>query len=378
MGHSLLPPSKAGVWGKPGGCTGWVAMAKQYPEPYAPNIPAAEGTASHEVAEQRLGIALKGYISKPLAEGDTAGNGVTLTAEMIENAEFYANNFIETYSQCDAGTLYGIEDKLAIHEVHPECYGTLDGWIYDENRGELFVDDYKYGFVFVDVFENWQLICYTAGLKQKLQIPNDCNVIMRIIQPRAYSSEGPVREWRVEMGDLHTYFATLRNNAAAAMSGKGELITGSQCKHCGSRYACEPALRAGLRLYEVADSITTQELTPDAMGAQLAVINRALEQLGSLKSAYEEQIKATIKTGKCVSGWGLQQSYGRQKWKNPDEVLELGKLLELDLTKTTPITPKQAEALGVDKSIIAAYSETPQNGFKLVKDDGSKARRAFT
>jgi hypothetical protein len=56
----------------------------------------------------------------------------------------------------------------------------------------------------------------------------------------------------------------------------------------------------------------------------------------------------------------------------------MGELMGVDLkAQPTTVTPKQAIKAGLDESIIATFSETPESGITLVADDGTAARKIF-
>lgn len=377
--HSVLSPSSGHIWGAEKGCTAHVKMVQMYPEP-EDNTAAAEGVASHEVGEQRIRAGV-GWSHNPIIEGDIAPNGVVITDEMIENAEIYSTDVLKTYNEMQDKTLVkiGVEDKGFITNIHPECFGTKDCWMYDTVAHVLYIWDYKYGHRFVEVFENIQGILYAAGLIEQLKLSDDCKIVFRIIQPRSYSSEGPIREWSVTVDQLMPHFERLKEKAIEALSDGMTMTTGKHCRDCYPRFACEPALIAGMGLYEVAAKPITHKLSEGAMGLQLNIINRAMKQLKSLKEAFEGQIEATIKQGKGVPGWTLKSTVGREEWIKPiEEVLSLEDLFGLEIKKPTAITPNQARKKGLPEDILKQYAGRNKKGTKLVEDNGLKARKAFS
>ena len=56
----------------------------------------------------------------------------------------------------------------------------------------------------------------------------------------------------------------------------------------------------------------------------------------------------------------------------------MGKLVGVDISKPGAMTPNQSRKLGVPEAILTTYSGRSKKGLKLVKDDGLKARKAFT
>lgn len=383
--HSIIPPSAAGIWGKPDGCPGWVTMACMFPETDEHKQAAAEGEASHEIAELLMKKATRAGCGDTLDVGSIASNGTIVTAEMVDGAKLYADDFIREYQNrvCKGGISYGIESKVSAPNIHAESYGTVDAWLYDPKTAELLIWDYKFGFLVVEVFENWQGINYAGGLVPMLGIDGVkdqyTQIRFRIAQPRAHHSDGPIREWAVTASDLRAHFNILSANAYKALSAEAVCNTGSHCRYCQARHGCAPALKAGLGLYEMASAPVPVELSVEALGYQLSIITRAAEQLKALKSGYEAQVESLVRKGTDVPGWSLIPATKREVWTRPNnEVINIGDMMGLDLRKDVILTPNQARQMGLESSILEAFSERPSGGLKLVIDNGNQAKQAFS
>jgi hypothetical protein len=393
MSHSIIPPSSAGIWGAQDGCTGWVLMNLTYPETEQ-STAAAEGEAAHQIAAEmvehfRQGRAGGGPLSWSGYEGRAANNGVMFDEGMHEAAEVYAadvGRVIRTRGVFSADYVK-IETQRLIPSIHAEAYGTPDCTVYDAGKMEFIIWDFKYGFEVVEAYENWQLICYAAGLIDEL-LPkmaqsgiDDTAFTFRLVavQPRAYHRQGPVREWAVTGAQLRGYVNILHANAEKALGPNATFNTGPHCKHCPGRHACPAALQAGFRLFEAATQALPVELPPAALGVQLALVGRARRQLEYLETGYHEQAKALMRSGRDVPGWIQEPTYGRKKWIAPaGDVAALGDMMGVDLRKPVDVvTPNQAVKKGVDETVITAYCETPRTGFKIAPDNGNKAKQVF-
>lgn len=386
MLHSILPPSSAGVWGKPDGCTGWVLMNQTYPE--TEETPeSAEGSASHWVAAEVLTSYSVGD-RLPAGCGDFVGgtcpeNGVIITEEMAEGASVYVSDVLKVCNE--RGLLRGIrtEQRLEMPAIHELSFGTCDCYIYDPKAHELFIWDYKFGRVVVEAFENWQSLDYAEGVVEKLGFKGrqdqTLKISIRIAQPRAHHREGSVREWKTDGGALRAYTNIIHANAHEALGPNAKFRTGSHCYRCPGRHACPAALKAGMTLYEASAKPVPVELSPEALGVQLAIVKRARKQLEYLESGFEEQVKGLIRSGALIPGWMTEEGIGREKWDKPiTEVIALGDMLNFDLRKPEDaITPNQAKKLGVDEAVITAYSTKPRTGLKIVPDNGNKAKQVF-
>lgn len=387
MSHSILPPSSAGIWGKPDGCTGWVLMAQTYPETET-NEEALEGEASHEIAAELINYMSRGVFSTPADEfvDQEASNGVIYTDEMFEGAEVYAKNVADVMRDTGVfgGECFGTEVKVLASRIHELSYGTTDQFIFARHIGHLYVWDYKFGYEMVEVFECWQLINYVAGICEKFNIDGieeqNITVHLRIVQPRAFHPEGIIREWVVKLSDLRGHINTLHHNAHVALSNDAVIRSGPHCKHCQARLNCPAALKAGMSLYEIAMRTLPIDLPPEALGLQYAIVKRAIKQLEYLQSAYDEQVKSVIRKGGLVPNFMVEMGYGRLEWtETVAKIIEIGNERGYSLQKETDvITPTQAKKLGVPHDVIEQYSKRPKAGLKVVPDNGTKAKRIFS
>ena len=202
---------------------------------------------------------------------------------------------------------------------------------------------------------------------------------MGIIQPRAYHREGIIRSWTVKGEELRRHFNLLHNKAQEALGPNPSCLTGSHCKYCETRHDCEAALKSGMALYEVASKPLRLDMKPKDMGTQLDIVNRAMEQLGFLKTAYEERISNELRKGGSVEGYTLSPRLGNKEWTVPiDQIVNLGKMLDIDLEKPhAVITPAQAIKKGMEKETVNSLSERKQGSVELVKKKDSVASRIF-
>lgn len=366
--HSRLSPSGASRWIH---CPGAVTMGEQFPEPAGRNEAADEGTASHWVASE----VLCGVVSPE--PGVTAPNGIVLTDEMIEGAMAY----VDAVRHAAAGATLQVEDRLAAAYIHPECFGTTDCWFDLPGKREIHVWDYKYGFGIVDPFENWQLICYSAGVIQKLSasITADTDVVMHIVQPRPFHAMGPHRTWRVKAGQLNDYFIRLSTAANQALSAQPPTQSGNHCKYCNARHACPAAQRAALHAIDYAGQAMPELLSPEALAMELRTMQRAATAIQYRLTGLQSQAEACIKAGGLVPGWALQQGQGRAAWTKPaEELFALGDMMGIDLrAEPAAITPAAARKKGLSADLLAAYSAAGDSGVKLVEVKDSLASRVF-
>lgn len=368
MSHSGLPPSSASIWSK---CHGWVLMnysVEEKEETEESRI----GTAVHEIAESII-----------LGKGVPAlANGISVTEEMKERASIYAEDVLSVVLSKSV-TNWGVEQKISINSIHPECYGTSDCFAYFKDIHTLFIWDYKDGFGVVEARNNAQLITYYAGIIEALGIVNDqtLKVIMRIVQPRSFHPEGSIREWKIMGSDLRPHINIIHNAAQDNMNGTGVCRAGEHCRYCNALFACPTALTHAMAIFEVTNKPMPAEPSPEEMAFLYELIERGKKQFEYLSVAYETKLISLLTKGARVPGWKMEQKFGYRKWNDNvdiDEIVSVGKELGVDLLKApTLITPTQARDKKLDKDVLAAYSHVPTAGLKLVKQDPSKALKAF-
>lgn len=391
--HSVIPPSSAGIWGKPKGCPGWVLMAQLNPEDEDGEA-AREGEAAHEMCETMVGHYLHHNILEwSHFDGKCAKNGEPFTEEMYEGATEYmedVGSMILESGMADQHDYWGLEDRIHCPSIHELSWGTSDAWLYNTYRSKLTIWDYKYGFESVDAEENYQCINYANGLMDRLGLLNGLidqtiTVEIRVIQPRAYHDGRIIKTWEVPGSDLRAYFNHLRNGAEAALRPGAQVNSGSHCKHCQSRHNCPAALQAAMGMYEATRDAVPLEMSNVALGVQLSQLQRAKDHINKMYEAYMERAEVISKQGSYVPGWVRTPSEGRRKWTQPNGViLAVGDMIGVDLRKQeSPITPTQAISKikkldkKVDPEVITAYYERPKS-IKLKPEKSDNAKKVFT
>ena len=375
-GHSRLPPSSAA---RRVACPGSRVLEAKYPQnPDSPH--AREGDTAHWVASEML----KGVGDMGMEFPTVAPNGELITYDMLEGAEIYHDCVATVLNKrCgfyDVSQLH-IEKRLDISSIHPDCWGTPDCWAYVGN--EIFLWDYKFGHGYVEVFENWQLIEYAAGIIQYLGINGLVDqhtfITFYIVQPRAYHRDGQVREWRTRLSDLRGLFNILRDAEAVASHSFGGCFVSPECKYCSARHVCETLQRSALSTVDQSTINIPLELSEKEMGNELKYMKRAASLLDARITGLEEQITALLMRGKYIPHFALEQSKGRDAWKKSvNEVVTLGEMFGIDLAKPQDvITPKQAIKAGIPQSVVATYTEHANGSLKLAEVQEQHARKIF-
>lgn len=358
-----LRPSSAATWVV---CSGNIDMRAMFPAApeEADNEICEDGTACHwlaaEIWERRFA-----------QEGSLAPNGRVLTDEMFEAVDTY-HDVLRSWPS----VVPVCEKYVPIPRIAPGFGGTPDAWAYNPDTHTLYIADLKFGFRFVEVWDNWQLICYACGLMDLLGLDWQHTAIeFVIVQPRCAHRDGPVRRWRTHAALLDDKIAQLQAAAAATT----RYVPNPGCRDCPGRHVCVALQNSALSALETAYSGDPYELPPAALGDELRRLKDASKKLDARISGLETQAEHSLRKGVTVPGWVLSASYARETWREGTEpqVIALGVLQGVNVTKPIrAVTPAQARKL-LPVAMVAMFAHKPSTGVKLTMQDPYEARKAF-
>lgn len=382
MSHAFLAPSGAGIWSQ---CAGSPLMCTTVP-PQEETEETRAGEASHYALERMFA----GDLPDDLI-GSEAPNGVIMDSEMVTCAQVC----FDDVNNSPPMTEVHVEEKLHIPCIHTECYGTPDFWGLAPNY--IYLWDYKFGHRDVPA-DSWQNICYVAGVLDHLHAngldDQNLNVVMTIVQPRSYSSEGPVKRWQGKASDLRAPINILMAQAAKAYEIDPGVQSGNHCRDCEARHICPAARHAAATAVDYAGSAMPETLTVEALSFELSLLERATKAIKYRYDAIQTTALSMIADqGAVIPGYGLKNGSGQRKFEGTtDELIMLGDMLGIDMrAPTSVITPaefdrrlaevnkqrKENNQELVDKSVISSYVVKPSTGIKLVPIEETLAVKAF-
>lgn len=225
--HSPLGASSAERWMN---CPGSVTLIKNLdlPQSDAPDYQ-TNGTAAHAALEDCMRNGMDAW--------EVVGqeyNGVKIDAEIADAIQVFIDTVREQQTH---GTLTHIEFGIDAPDFHPQFYGTLDCGVVDNANATLFINDYKHGEgIMVDVEENPQIMYYAYGLLRHNPLIE--RVILRIIQPRGYHHDGPVRMWETTADHINEWAETVLRPAMLATELDDDLDAGPWCRFCPAKLVC--------------------------------------------------------------------------------------------------------------------------------------------
>jgi len=360
-------------------CPGSVVMQEKYPET-TPSPSAAEGTAAHWVVEATLA-------GRPPAVDTLAPNGETVTEEMLDGAEDVVATIEADLRPYGMGLAdLAVEQTVTCPSVHAECWGTPDyrAWVpagrTPNGRPRLYVWDYKFGRRLVDAHDNPQLAAYASGCVDAMRMHDTAvDIVLSIIQPRAYHRAGTVRFWAAAASDYRAVINTAAAACAEALGDRPRTATGPECDHCTARHACTTLQAVGYRAVDMAGQAQPVGLPPEALGLELRTLRMASQRLEARISGLEQQVEHLLGAGQFVPGWAMERGRGRTVWAQPpDKVLAIAQAMGYPIAKSpAPLTPKQAAKAGMPEVLVQQFTTNVAGATKLTEVTSADARRVF-
>lgn len=364
-----LRPSAAASWIV---CHGASYMRSLYPE--ESGAAAEEGTAGHWAAACLL-------TGQPVAVGYIAPNGIAVTDAMMRGGMLYYNE-VKSWQL----PVY-VETQIDCPDIHPECGGTPDVFAIDWDQQHIYLADYKFGFQVVDVYQNWQLLCYLSGILTMIEkrigiaVAGCWDVTFVVVQPRAGHPEGQVRYWTVPVEWLSEQLDQLQMAARFAMLPNPAVVTGRQCTYCTARHACEANQLSAHVAVEMSGMATAHELTTPQASRELFQLEEASKIIESRISGLTAQIEhALLHKGESATMHTIGRSRSREVWRygTEEEVIAIGTMSHVDLAKPRQaVTPAEARRQGINEDLIKRYSVKPDGAAKLVRIDYSATAKQF-
>jgi len=340
-------------------CPGSLRLSEKAPKQKESKY-AIEGTRAHTVAEYML-------LGKPLP--------LWADSDMVDGAKLYSQTITDVLMSGEIQHELHLESKICISSISDQAFGTCDAWCVVDNV--LHVFDYKYGAgIPVSPENNEQLMYYAQGVIETFNI--DVSLIhLWIIQPRC----GGVSDWAANYEELTLFKRVLQYAIIDAEVDEPPFNTGSHCKWCPAQSIC-PAKRK-----EIEDAFQVQLDDPkpgvkdSPQDLEVSDIIRYIDHAESLQAwikALKHHLQVLIEMGVEAPGYAVQQGQANRSWREDklDElVAQYGEFLYEQKMKS----PAGLEKVkGVDKKVIAEFTERKATEAKLVRTDSGINTDLFT
>lgn len=272
-----------------------------------------------------------------------------------------------------------------------ETGGFCDVAIYSAKARKLWVIDYKHGAGIAKAADgNPQVKQYAAGFLYEnnaaVDSANVDEVVLVIIQPRAFHPDGEIRETVTTPAALVDYLLELEDHVAASLAVDAPLNPGvDQCRFCDAAATC-PAIEAqSLRAANIAfssvrDVTVPQMPDPSTFDVQrLAYAKQIYPLMKMFFDRVDERIEALLRSGIEVPGYKMVQVHARREWYGDenDRAQKLASYIgcqPTDLFETKFLTITEAE-----KRIVDSFKKrVARNKRKAAAEDASRIFAFFT
>lgn len=358
--HSPLGASGAERWMH---CPGSVQLLRdlKLPETDEPDY-RKQGIAAHDLAARCL---QKSGVDAWELIGEEAANGEKFTAEMAEAVQVYLDCVRPVMALAADDTQIMIEFPISAPAIHSDFYGTVDLAVI--LRGDAFHDeqildvtDYKHGEgIVVEVEDNPQAMYYAFGL---LQVYTEVHrVRLRIVQPRAFHPDGPIRMWETTADAIRAWAKDILVPAMQRAELDLDLDPGPWCRFCPAKLVC-PMLT---HLFGAAATCNPAEI----INLSDAAISRSYQYLKAVDfytKALKEEALRRLNTGAEIDGIKLVNQRANRIWKIEAPEIFKARFGAKAMTEPELRSPAQMEELGDDaKTLVKQYAYTPSSEANL-------------
>lgn len=369
--HALLSASGAEKWLN---CTPSARLEESYgvrkTSPYA-----EEGTFAHELAQLYLTKDLTGTLTddefeekfEELTDQIAAYDKmpIDMSEMMVEVTKYvdFCEDILAEVRKETKDALFKIEEKFELTEYVPEGFGTNDFIVIGDKI--MYVVDLKYGAgLAVSAVENKQLMIYALGAISRYGIAYEIEkVVLIIVQPRLdnISQFETTLEHLLDFGNNF-----LKEKAAVAFKGEGELNAGSWCKFCAVKHSCKKLAEANIPL--VQKSTTSPHLLTDEQIAEFVLKAETFKSWA--KGLIEYATEKAIKDKKVWPGLKLIQSSSRRKWAEEQKVVSTIKK-HFPLLDDNDIFKKSLKPFTEIEKLVGKQAFKSKLDSVLIKPDGT-------
>ena len=326
VAHSRLGASSHYRWEA---CPGSVKASEGIPN--ESSVYAEEGTLAHDVAANYL-LARPGW-----------ANGPGVTEEMVEAVQVYTDHVNSLRALLPS--FEAVEQRLDLSEYHPALFGTADYVCYFDKEKTLHVVDYKHGAgIPVEVVGNTQLMYYGLGALHMNKFPVE-RIILTIVQPRCYHTDGPVRSWETDPITMLDFSFDLVDQAVRTEAPDAPLIAGDHCRFCPAQPTCPKPRELAMGLATAGFS-DLSAVEPE----RLALYLEKIPQIKAWCEAVHQYAHAQAALGHVPPGWKLVDKRANRKWVEGTDVSMLE--MALDMHGTSLIDVKIKSPAAVEKLLL--------------------------
>lgn len=354
--HSPLGASGAERWMN---CAGSVALLKELklPESDEPDY-RKNGVAAHE--------ALEACLREGLDAWEIVGrvfHDVTADVEIADAIQLFID---EVRPLMTSSAKVFIEFGVDAPDFHKDFYGTLDFGLVD--GATMYVIDYKHGEgIAVDVEDNPQVKYYAYGLLR--HHPEVEKVVLKIIQPRGFHPQGPVRTWETSADAIRSWAEGELLQAMLRTELDNDLDAGPWCRFCSAKLVC-PLMTSLFGAAMTADPKIVVNLGDESLGRSYQYVQAVKFYL----TALETETLRRLNLGHVVNGVKLVYKKANRVFKPEAQDIFLKEFGEDKVMKPPEFkSPAEMEKLGAKaKALVHEYAYTPTSGLTVALESDKR------
>lgn len=328
--HSIMGGSRAPIYYQ---CSGYFSIIKDLP-PQESTEYADEGTLFHELME----VAVDDFLQHKIE-----GTDPDIRLHLMHKKEGVTDDMLADVEECKnllwekgldkhvTGKVYFLEEKFVLETVGDvEIGGPIDfAFVHKDKKGlrGALVLDYKYGYKFVEVKRNLQLILYGCSIYMEFKRLGKPLAYVRVavLQPRA---GGEV--WREEKYSAQQLEGWCRKFVKIAhdvfLHKKIKFKAGDHCQWCPGKPACGEHKKyleekSNLLLARSDALLPKPELLTDD---QLVKILTYKDQISDFLKACYSHALTKHRAGKKIPGFKVVEGTAKRKWKEEDTEIAEG------------------------------------------------------
>ena len=332
--HAVYAASASDRWLR---CTGSIAYTAGLPEGMASSY-ALDGTEAHELLEFAL---TNGYRSAFVAHSAMQPqwtyrhDNEDARLESLQEGLDHLWDLIDAYGE---GASVWLECQFKFPSTESDDVGgTTDVAIYIQDFDMLIVADYKHGAgTWVDAVENTQMMTYATSVRASLRaegLPLYGQTAYRlvIIQPRAFSKSGTIREWVTDDNRLDHFMGEVDIAIRKSRSPTPELVPGKYCRWCPAYSTCPAAETARIGSVPLPQFKSIETLRKEGLPEpkdldlnRLAAILEAEKMIDEWFKVVRQHALALAKEGVNIPGFKLVETQAKSKWYGEPRAVAVG------------------------------------------------------
>jgi hypothetical protein len=312
---------------------------------------------------------------------------------MIDGVQVYLNAVRSRHPDLVLGRNCYVELEFHCPDIHEYCWGKAD-FVYTNDYKTLHVWDFKNGVMDVEIIENAQLMYYGAAVLEWLELCKEDDiywVVLHVVQPNGFSSDGPVREWVISADDLWYWMNETMIPAMDKALASRDTASGEHCRFCPARArACPQIIDDMYELEEIIgrwvvptsnqindwgkimEMLKKTDAAPELTDDQCGYFKDLFDVAKIACKAVDDTVFGRMMAGKMIPGRKLVKAKSNREWKIGADIALMNTFGEKALMPRILKSPPQVEKLVGGEKMTARYAFKPDKGLTVARADDKR------